>query len=314
MPVIVSSRALDLPSSFEVVESFVLGKLNDPHRCEDVLVVTPGWLGVIDGATDKSKVPWPVPDGGTMTSGRFAALAVRDAFETLPADMDPHDVAAHLTQYLAATALAVHPDLPADMPSASVAAVSRTSGMAFSVGDIAVMVDGGPPLQSLLPHDGYALGVRAAFNYATRIAASSAFATSRPTDDTADIPEPNGTWPAADSPSGVDAGTALVWPLLEVQWAFENDPDPDNPFAYGAINGTPVPHHLIRVFDVSDASHIAFASDGYPAPAPTLAESEAALTAKVAADPQGIRPPFQFRGVQPSGAYDDRAFLAVARN
>lgn len=65
-----------------------------PHSdCEDALVLNPsGWAGVVDGATAKSPTLFPLPRGGTGSSGLFAAQVVADALAACDAGLAPREL------------------------------------------------------------------------------------------------------------------------------------------------------------------------------------------------------------------------------
>src|SRR5690606_25939561 len=78
-----------------VIERFTQGKTGNEARNEDALVTTPHFIAVIDGATPKACPPL---EG--LSAGRFAALTLARAVETLPPDSDARSAIATLTQAL----------------------------------------------------------------------------------------------------------------------------------------------------------------------------------------------------------------------
>ena len=64
--------------ALEVLEQLVVGKYDDPARCEGALVVTDAFATVIDEATSKSP-----GSGSTMTTGRRMAIAIAEVIHEL---------------------------------------------------------------------------------------------------------------------------------------------------------------------------------------------------------------------------------------
>jgi hypothetical protein len=57
---------------------------------------------------------------------------------------------------------------------------------------------------------------------------------------------------------------------------------------------------------------VVITTDGYPEPAPTLAEAERLLAERLARDPLMLEPP-ETKGKRPAAnSFDDRAYLRVA--
>ena len=78
---------------------------------------------------------------------------------------------------------------------------------------------------------------------------------------------------------------------------------------YAVIDGFPIYHEGVKVISPA-IGEIVLASDGYPFLKPTLAESEAALQAQLAADPQNISSFLATKGLlEGNHSFDDRSYI-----
>jgi len=81
---------------------------------------------------------------------------------------------------------------------------------------------------------------------------------------------------------------------------------------YAVIDGTPIYMPGVKTIDVSDSSEIILASDGYPFLKSTLKDSEEALAAHIAHDPQNISEYIATKGIiEGNLSFDDRAYLRI---
>ena len=264
-----------------IIEQFICGKKNDPALCEDIIVTTPDFMAVIDGATSKS-----CPPLGGMTSGRFAAQTIADAVRGLPADMDGR-AAMHRLSHILCDAGTPYMDVAAgtESPSCCLAIYSRARREIWRVGDIAVMLDG---QLRLLPKsiDTVTADARAAMIEALLRSGET-----------------------IESLLRDDKGRAFIFPLLARQHLFANRADAGD-FGFGVMNGADIPEKFIDIIDASGAQDIVLASDGYPALYPTLAESEAALAQVLRDDPLLFRLHKSTKGMQAGQvSFDDRSYL-----
>ncbi|MFA5333522.1 MAG: hypothetical protein WC376_03425 [Candidatus Nanoarchaeia archaeon] len=62
----------------KIIESYLQGKKKDQELCEDCLIVSGRFCGVVDGGTDKTGIDW----GNGKTGGKILSLIVKDAFES----------------------------------------------------------------------------------------------------------------------------------------------------------------------------------------------------------------------------------------
>jgi hypothetical protein len=263
-----------------IVEQFVIGKHDDPGRCEDAVIVTGDFAAVVDGATDTSGALY-----GGVAGGLWAMRACVDAVESLPADIDAPGAVAAMTRTLARR---VDPGLPAaSRPSASATVYSARRREVWQVGDVGfhhqdMAADAGRPRKLV---DEIASCFRAAF-VAAEAAAGHA------------------------DPAGSDAARTAVRAFISRQGVFRNAV---GPYGYAGIDGRPVPVSLVVVHPVPDGvDELVLASDGYPRICPTLAESEALLARMLVQDPWCITVLKGTKGVAEGQiSYDDRAYLRL---
>lgn len=268
--------------SFEVVESSVVGKAGDDALCEDLIVMTAGFAGVIDGATDVTGRRF-----AGITGGRFAALALQEAVRRLDPDVDAIGAVQALSSALADAVGEVR----GDGPSAAITLVSAARREVWQIGDVAWWWLDHEPLVMPEPKaiDVVAGDIRAAvLNAYLRSGVELADLARR-------VPDP---------------GREAVEPLLRAQRVLRNS---TGPWAYGAIDGDRVPPELVAVSGLGGGScELVVASDGYPRPARSLAGAEAELARLLRQDPLCIGPLRGAKGRLPGhGSFDDRAFLRL---
>ncbi len=285
-------RDMTLPShepALRVVERFVVGKHGDPDRCEDLILVSGRFGAVLDGATDNHAVTF-----NGVAPGRFAVQVCAETIAALPDSIDARAAVDRLTAALGRTAAVARRDGPADAlkparPALSMIVYSAVRHEIWRVGDCAFLIDGdGDNPESLI--DLAAIGARSAYLHSLLAAGVS-----------------------RDALLDDDPGRALIAPLLRAQRALGNRDD-DNPYAFGCIDGTPVPDRFLDVIAVPvEADEVVLASDGYPELRPTLAESERLLADILAEDPLCISRNPATKGLGPGQvSFDDRAYLRLA--
>lgn len=261
------------PAGF--AEAFIAPK-SSADVSEDVLVLTPHFVAVIDGMSSPLRSP------GRLGSGREYALATGRAISELPARADARTAIDRITDRLSRIT-ASHAG-----PAGCVAAIySANRRELWRVGDIHIAIG----MQTLPAHkevDEAMTGFRAAIN-AAKLAAGTPLHVIRTT----------------------DPGLAAARALLEVQPLLANR---NVPFGYGVLNGTTVPDQLIEVFAIPDERcWLRLASDGYLSPASSLAHAEAELFDAINADPASIGVMRDMgKALQPGAdAPDDRTYVRL---
>ncbi|MFN8620284.1 MAG: hypothetical protein U0869_22205 [Chloroflexota bacterium] len=252
---------------------------------EDAVVITPAHVAVIDGATDIGDRRYR-----GLTPGRFAMETLKEAITTLPPEATADEAIDALSGVLkaAATAAGMKPDAHI-RPTATVACFSIARSELWRVGDACVRVGGfwSVPKTEL---DVLASSARAAYDRAMLALGM----------------------PLAEIEVH-DPGREIVLPILHLQTRFQNDPADFAEFGRGVIDGRSVPARFREIWRVTPGTEVVLATDGYPSPAPTLAQAEAELADLLARDPQRIdkaRP--GTKGRRPGNtSYDDRAYIRL---
>lgn len=262
-----------------VLESHVMGKTVNPEACEDLLVVGPDLVAVIDGVTTERSGQGPSP-------GRLAAETAAAALVALGPEADARAAVDAVT---AALLDAFGPPPRGRRgPALVFAAVRPARREVWRVGDCAVLVDG------IADSAGRAMDEATSRARAAHLHCLLAM----------------GADPAALRVE--DPGRAMLRPLLDAQNALANRAD--SPFGYGVLDGSSVPGRFVETMRLPDtACEVVLATDGYPKALPTLAESEAALETVLREDPLMIRLHVSTKGVAPGNlSFDDRAYVRVA--
>lgn len=271
----------------KVLEQFIAGKGGAGRPCEDAIYVGPAFAAVIDGATAKGARRF-----GGVSSGLFATRSIQASLDRLDPQASIAEFSAALGEGLARD---IARDAPGsgpggrDGPSATIVAYSVARREIWRIGDASWAVDGTAHVGGKAIDD-IGARARAAFLRAHRLHGTS-----------------------LESLMADDPGRALILPLLGLQHAFRNLDDPDEPLAFGAIDGRPVPQRYLECWPVPGARELVLASDGYPRLFATLDETEAYLQAELARDPLRMGVHASTKGIGPGMAsFDDRAFLRFA--
>lgn len=266
-----------------MLEEQVIPRTGVAELCEDGIVVTRHFAAVIDGMTDKTGSRY---DG--MSGGRYVMRTLTAAITDLDPNLDAHKALCLLTD-------AVDRALPAGLtsmqrPAASVTMFSATHREIWQVGDVGFRWKGRPAHRGRHISEQINADMRAAYLTSLLLTGST-----------------------REELLADDPGRRLIQPMLEREPLFINNPDA-GPFAYPAVNGLPVPEHLLTVEQVPDDVHeIIMASDGYPRIKSTLAESEEELKRLLAQDPLCIDGLRGTKGLKPGNlSYDDRSYLRLS--
>lgn len=269
----------------KIIETFICGKKDDPALCEDMIVITPDFYAVIDGATTKT-----CPQVTGKSGGRFAAEMIAAGIESLPADIGGKQAVAVLTQILRQATTAHLPDAGGgfEKPSCCFAIYSRARCQIWRVGDIGILCDGTAHMAGKSIDD---------ITSAARAMMTQALILNGET---------------VDSLRADDKGRAFIMPLLQQQHLFANRADAGG-FGYGVMNGDDIPDVFVDVIEAFDVSEIVLASDGYPVLRRSLAQSEAALQKILTEDPLLCQLHFSTKGQQAGQvSFDDRSYLRFA--
>jgi glycerophosphoryl diester phosphodiesterase len=109
-----------------------------------------------------------------------------------------------------------------------------------------------------------------------------------------------------------DFGRELVLPLLKTQNVLANE-DSESRYAFGVINGVPVPDRHLEMFKLPvNCRDVVMCSDGYPQAHSSLHEAESRLTEALNADPLCIARIIATKGIGVDDcSYDDRAYVRL---
>lgn len=264
-----------------IIESFTKARNGKDHENEDVLVIAPHIVAVIDGATSSTA-------GASRAGGLLAATVIGAVLDEREDLTDPHAIIAACSTALRDAVEAMGGDPDDDLAAcASLVAYLPTARVLVRVGDCAFARDG--------------VWDRPRGDLERAAAAARAWHLRACLD-------------AGDDPSTLavgDPGRALITPLLHKAAHFRNRIG--SPCASAVCSPRPTPPEYVEIVDCAGTRELALASDGYPDLREDLAASEAALSARVAADPLGIdlaRP--MTKGACPGGdAYDDRTYVRL---
>jgi hypothetical protein len=238
--------------AFQIIEQFCEGK-GKPEACEDRLVITPHFVAVIDGATSSA----PLASG--KAGGIVAAEAIARVVQTLPADCDALTFVKLATQ-------AVHedtghwPDESKNRPCAAVVVYSAARQEVWRVCDGHFMLDGqaylGEKYIDTIPYTYRSTIIRGRLKLGISAVAEEL---------------------------ELARTTKPLKAYTDLQAAYNNDPD--DRMGYGVINGLPVPEKFIEIHSARGVTEIVLCSDGFFAPAPSLAAGLAELARLKQEDP-----------------------------
>lgn len=270
--------------SFDVVESTVRGKWDDPSLCEDVIVTTEHFAAVIDGATARR----PEDKIAGLSPGRFAALVGESVFQSLPPASTVHEAVLSMSHQLSA-ALSTAFVAPGQHPEPVFGFVAYASARReiWRVADCYFSWDGYVNAPRL---DAERVPVEARSMLLQCLVLSGV---------------------SIDDLRANDPAVHMIAPLIKAHANVRNRTG--TPWGFGAIDGRPVPQEFIEAFAVpGTVTEIVLASDGWPELHPTLAESEAALARVIRDDPLMMRIFPATKGVAPGAvSFDDRAYLRL---
>jgi hypothetical protein len=227
-----------------IIESFCRGK-NGPETNEDFLTVTPDFVLVVDGATDKSG---HVVEG--MKGGRFVAKAIAQFHENQ--SIDP---AADMATWVGAVSAHVDDELRragwpdhVQRPAASVLVYSVGRREIFRVGDCHYRLN-----------DEVFLGGKEIDDFHGMVRAEKLKALLSDGSSVESILEH-------------DPGRDLILASLANQYMFANAQFGE--FAYPIVNGVEVPKHLLEdPCPVPEGAHVVMTSDGFDFPSRDLSET-----------------------------------------
>ena len=300
----------------KIIESNIVGKKSQ-EACEDGLVVTDDFIAVIDGST--SKTPHHLnPD---MKNGRYAMMLISEYIrEELKKEASVDDFCQGVTAYIynkvyeklgVAERMKLHPE---ERLTASAILYSKARREAWMVGDCQAIIDG-KLYENGKPYEQEIAEKRAAL-IKEGVAPAEARKQIEPLLIEAMLSGQNKTYTVIDGfpiyREGVkvvslESGVSLDGEVsLEGGISLKEDVPLDMKQASNGIET----YLEVQSKPISSAIEVVLASDGFPFLKPTLAESEAALAAQLANDPQNIHSFIATKGiVEGNKSFDDRTYI-----
>lgn len=271
----------------KVIESFVEGKFGDLEKCEDAIIVTDNYAGVIDGASSKVDMLF---DG--KTSGKVASEIIAGAIAELPSGIGWEEVLARISNkinefYEKKDLVKYIEDNPAARAQAAVAIYSESLKEVCMIADCQCMINDVLYFNPLVM-DQIRVNTRALY-------LESELRLGKTTEELLEK----------------DTGAEFIKPLLLTQHLFKNTSG--SQYSYGVVDGLRIPEEEIKIVKVPEGTKgIVLTSDGYPVIKDTLKETEDELHRIIKEDPLCIKMNKQFRGVGKGlVSYDDRAYLRI---
>lgn len=252
---------------------------------EDKMCLTRRFAAVLDGVTSLR----PSIAGTLLSPGLSAVNAVAAALEGWdPPDIyPPSDIVSLMHAAVRAAGSYAAQAGDRTPPACAAAVLDAVAGHIVRVGDIHVVVDGRhyPPVRTL----DELLGAQRARFLQQYLALGC----------------------PVEAMRALDPGRVSIQPAIETGRKMWNRSA--GQFGTGRIDGTSTPDELVDVIDVTAASEVVMATDGYIEPHGTLDESEQLLAERIGRDPLMIEAPPQTKGVAPgANSFDDRLYLRVA--
>lgn len=266
-----------------MLESLLCSKAGTEDGGDDLLVVTPHFAAVLDGATDGSGATY-----NGVGAARFVAQTGARVVEALAADVTAQEATAQMTAAVGQALQKTRPSYAPSRPPCFVLVMySAARREVWRVGDAQYLIDG----QGRNPEMAVDIVTSRARQLVTHAHLSAGEST--------------------ETLRQNDPGREAVKPLLELQTQFMNRVN--SPYGYGAISGKKVPDAFVEVIDVpTGVREVVLASDGYPRLYPTLRESEAWLEHVLEHDPLLAELHVTAKGWRPGNvSFDDRTYLRL---
>ena len=271
-----------------ILESFILGKENNPLTCEDGVFISEKLVAVIDGVTAKGSRMW-----NGHKSGYFAKEVLLQTLQEL-VDGDDNCLLADEQRsvlLLEKLDMALYDavlsqggdDMPTEeYPRASIILYNDITKEVISYGDCQCSM-GGRIHSHGKEVDRLNSDLRA-YHLEYQLLCGATI----------------------EELAQNDPGRAAIKENLRIQLGFENR---KGEFCYPVLKGCGIEKTLIKRYKVREGDVVILASDGYPRLGKSLEESERALQQILREDPMCFRVYRSTKGVMPGNvSFDDRAF------
>ena len=272
-----------------LIETFLLGKENNPHTCEDGLFISKYLIAVIDGVTAKGTHLW-----NGKKSGCFAKdILLETLQEIISASnsrffLEQEHSALWLLEKLDSAlhkkSLEIHSDtLPAEeYPRASIILYNDLRKEIVSYGDCQCKING--QLHSHIKKIDQLNSDLRAYHLEYAISQGKSI----------------------DELQKNDIGRTAILDNLKMQFSFENK---NNIFGYPVLNGFGIEPSLLKIYHTQKNDVVILASDGYSELRDSLEESEVLLKEILIEDPLCFRRNRSTKGLNTKNiSFDDRTF------
>jgi len=277
----------------KVIEEFLLGKRPNQALCEDRIVETPNFIGVLDGVTSKNDILWP-DEEKKVSGGVKATLLLKEVIENLDKNASVEEflkqVTLKFTSCYKEAGLYDYLKEKANHKArcqSCLALYSSSRKEVWLFGDCQVKIDGKQILKKSGLEDAEMIYSKARALY---------------------LECELGEGKTIDQLLEKDTGRDFIMPLIKKYSQFSNDGK--SPWGYCVIDGFSIPQNLVEVIDAKDAKEIILASDGYPVVSSSLEESEKILKEQLELDPlcfrENPRPKALNKGYN---SFDDRCYI-----
>lgn len=274
--------------SFEVVESLVRGKANNPIVCEDKLIVTNNFACVVDGATSKSSLEFDGKKQGII-AGEIIERVMNHISPTITITELINCINLEFLQFYEGHNLKEHMEYhPVDRLNASVAIYSDYKKTIWLIGDCQALMNNKLILNTKKIDS--LLSELRSFIIESRLSDG----------DTMENLRQN------------DIGRKEIIPFLKDQMLFQNS-NYESLFSYGVLDGFMIHPQHIKEYIVGNSTSIILASDGYPKLFESLLESEHYLKYILENDPLCYQLFKSTKGMMQNNiSFDDRAYIKLS--
>ena len=277
----------------KVVEKFLLGKRPNQSLCEDMIVETPNFIGVLDGVTSKNDLLWQ--NGERKVSGGVkATLLLKEVIENLDKNACVEEFLKQVTLKFASCykEAGLYEYLKKKVNhkarcQSCLALYSLNRKEVWLFGDCQIKIDGKQFIKESGLEDAEMIYSKARALYLE-----------------CELEEGKTIEQLLEK----DTGRDFIMPLIKKYSQFSNDGK--SPLGYCVIDGFDIPLNLVEVIDAKEGKEIILASDGYPVVSNTLEESEKILKEQLELDPlcfrENPRPKALNKGYN---SFDDRCYI-----
>lgn len=262
----------------EIIEHFLCGKENNPHTCEDGLILGEHIIGVIDGVTAKGKRLW---DG--KKSGCYAKEILQEYLRQDVERQSAEELMGNLDRILSEHARDAGGFLSREeYPRAAVIIYNDFYKEIWSYGDCQCRINERVYAHSTKVDELNAMLRSFYLEYEILQGAK------------------------IEDLEQNDIGRAGIAQNLKMQFAFENKA---GYFGYPVLNGMGIEKSMIKRYPVKKGDVVILASDGYPVLRESLNECERELDNLKKNDSMCFRIFPSTKGIKPGNvSFDDRAF------